>query len=203
MWHLTTELPNKCIVAVSGGADSMAALHFITRNRKRKVGAAIFDHNTGFHKESYPLVKDYCCKNNIELTEGSIKNEKPPHKSWEEYWRDERYSFLFSLFSNIITGHNLDDVVETYLWSTLNGNPKIIPCRRQCLLRPFLAVKHDDMVEYCKKNKVPFINDKSNKDPKYKRTRLRYEMKPLGLSIQPGLYSCVKRLVLNENNSRI
>jgi tRNA(Ile)-lysidine synthase len=198
MFQLTTKLPEDCIVAVSGGADSMALLHFVTQNRKRKVGAAIFDHGTGFFEKSSPLVLDFCANKDIPVYIGRIGRDKLAEESWEEYWRNERYEFLRGFEKPVLVGHNLDDVVETYLWSALNGEPRLIPSENGQIRRPFLSVTHDELVQYCIRNNVNYIDDPSNKDFRYKRTQIRYGLKREALKVHEGFYSVIRRKVCSQ-----
>ena len=201
MWRLTTTIPNECVVAISGGADSVAILHFIKRSH-RKVSAAIFDHGTGLHDITYPIVKKMCDEMGVELFVGKISDTDNGKKSPEEHWRDERYRWLESLGKPVITGHNLDDNIETYLWSFANGNAKFIPSvRNQIVLRPFLAVSHEEMVEYCVKNNLQYHDDPSNKDFKYTRSKVRYGLKPEIEKINPGFRNMIKRKILNGENN--
>ena len=62
----------------------------------------------------------------INLVVGVNFNSCPSGESLEEHWRNERYKFLHS-DDPVITGHNLDDVIEWYLFSSLHGQSKIIP----------------------------------------------------------------------------
>ncbi len=201
MWHLTTHIPDDCIVAISGGADSVAILHFISRSRK-KVSAAIFDHGTGLHSTTFPMVKELCDKLGIELFVGTISDIDHGKKSPEEHWRDERYKWLESFNKPIITGHNLDDNIETYLWSFANGNAKFIPnIRNDIVYRPFLAVSHQEMVDYCVKNNLQYHDDPSNKDEKYTRSKVRYGLKPEIEKINPGFRNMIKRKILSGKDN--
>lgn len=198
MWRLTSKIPNKVAVAVSGGPDSMALLHFVSQSREREVFAATFDHNTGMACRSLPVIKELCKALDVTLLSGKIKNEKPKDQSPEEFWRNERYAWLDSLDMPVITGHNLDDVVETYLWSALNGTPKLIPVKRNNVIRPLLAVTKKEILEYCEKHSINYVIDPSNTDRNYTRAKVRNDLIPVALTINPGLFNMIKRKVLND-----
>ncbi len=198
MWRLTTKIPNELVVALSGGPDSMALLHFVSQSRKRKVTAAVFDHDTGMFEKAMPVIEELCKNLEVPIVTGKIQSEKPKGKSPEEHWRDERYAWLDSLDMPILTGHNLDDVVETYLWSALNGFAKLIPTTRNNVLRPLLAVTKMELLFYCDKHKIKFVEDPSNDDRKYTRSKVRNDLLPVALQVNPGLYNMIKRRLLDE-----
>lgn len=198
MWRLLSKLPQECIVAVSGGADSIAVLHFLAKDNKRKIKAAMYDHNTGMHSQTLPIVKKLCDELNVELVQGFLIDEKPKQKSPEEFWRDKRYEWLESFDVPVITGHNLDDTIETYLWSCCNGNPRLIPATRNNIIRPFLAVSHQEMVEYCNKNNLKYFDDPANKNKKYARARVRYGLKQEAEKVNSGFRNMIKRMIIKN-----
>lgn len=194
-------------IAVSGGPDSMAVLNFLSRS-KRDIFVLYFNHGTDHAKDAEHLVSDYCGLRNIPYAIGNISRDKYKDESQEEYWRNERYAF----FSNyrgrpsrlsdrwIITCHHLDDAVETWIFTSLNGNPMLIPYKRDNFLRPFLVTRKDDLVAWCDRKKVPYIIDPSNNNTDYMRNFIRHILIPNALVVNPGLHKVVKKKVLEEYN---
>ena len=131
---------------------------------------------------------------------GHCVTEKWPEQSMEEYWRNERYRFLKGL-GPVITCHHLDDCVETYVWSSLHGTPKVIPLVRDNVLRPFLTTRKQDFVYWCESHNVPWIEDESNKNTKYTRNYIRNEMMPHVLKVNPGIHTLVKKIVEGKQNT--
>ncbi len=200
MWRLIGKLPRKATVAISGGADSVAILHFLAKDGKRDIEAAMFDHGTGMQEKTASIVKELCDSLNVPLHIGVIEQEKPTRKSQEEFWRDARYEWL-EKFDTVVTGHNLDDVMETYLMGCCHGVPKIIPYRRNNVVRPFMAVSHEEFVSYCEKNNLRYYDDPSNKDERFDRTKVRYGLKKEVENINQGFRSMMKRKVLSSYSS--
>jgi tRNA(Ile)-lysidine synthase len=192
----TKNLPQELIVAVSGGADSMAALDYLKKGRK--VTAAVFDHGTGMHDQALPIVLAYCNKYGIPVLQGKISSTAPPKVSPEEHWRNERYAWLRSLGPCVVTGHHLDDVVETWLWGSVNGQPKLIPWENNGIYRPFLQTTKSNLVEWCEKNSVKWLDDPSNMDVKYTRNKVRKVLVPAALQLNPGLYKVVKKKLTSK-----
>jgi tRNA(Ile)-lysidine synthetase-like protein len=188
----------KYVVAVSGGADSMAVLDFFRRG-KWNIFVACFDHQTEFHRKAAAIVRDYCKRNSIEIVEGSLKKEPKPRRfSPEEYWRVHRYEFLRSFGLPCIVGHHLDDAVETWIASSLHGNPRLIPWRNTGIYRPFLLTTKQALVDYCEQNGVPFLNDPSNEDIRFERSVVRHKIFPFALQVNPGIRTTISKKLFDS-----
>jgi len=185
------------MVAVSGGPDSMAALDFLSR--KKKVIAVHFNHETDHAYEAQDLVTSYCNQKDIQLILGKIQNPKKKGESQEEYWRNERYSFFNSLGeSPIITCHHLDDSVEWWLFTSFNGNPKLIPHIRGKYIRPFLLNRKTVFEDWCRRKNVRYLCDPSNRNSLYSRSRIRRDILPAVLLINPGIHTVLKKKIINS-----
>ena len=192
MIKLNVPLPKRITIACSGGVDSMAIVDFL--KRKHDVTIAHFNHRTTHGEEASKFVSTYCTEHNIPMLYGTCRSVRGADESMEEYWRRERYDFLSEL-GPTITCHHLDDCVETYIWSALNGTPKVIPMIRNNVLRPFLTTRKSELVSWCQRHDVPWIEDKSNQDSKYMRNYIRNELMPHALRVNPGLHTLVKKVV--------
>lgn len=195
MIKLLVPLPKRVTIACSGGVDSMAVVDFL--KRKHDVTIAYFHHGTEHGEEAFKFVAKYCTDNNLSMMYGQCRSEKDKDESQEEYWRRERYAFLKQC-GPVITCHHLDDCVETYVWSSLHGTPKVIPMIRNNVLRPFLTTRKQEFVSWCERHNVPWIEDHSNKDTKYMRNYIRNEMMPHVLKVNPGIHAVVKRIIENK-----
>jgi tRNA(Ile)-lysidine synthetase-like protein len=183
-------------VAVSGGPDSMAVMDFLKRGNKLDK-AYYFNHGTEHGKDAEAFLLAYCEENKIDLVIGHISREKGRKESAEEYWRNERYSFLEKHNDvPVVTCHNLDDQVETWVFTSLHGCPKLIPYRRGNIIRPFVVSEKSDMLGWCAKNSVQYVTDPGNSDKKYMRSFIRTELIPKSLYVNPGLFKVIKKKVL-------
>lgn len=198
MIKLTVPLPKSITIACSGGVDSMAVVDFLSR--KHDITIAHFNHGTKHGEKAYQFVANYCANNNISMLVGFCRTEKLKQESQEEYWRRERYDFFKDL-GPVITCHHLDDCVETYIWSSLHGTPKVIPLTRNNVLRPFLTTRKQDFVYWCESHNVPWIEDESNKNSRYTRNYIRNELMPHALRVNPGLPKMVKKIVEGKQNT--
>jgi len=199
MIKLLVTLPKKLYVACSGGVDSMAALDFLSR--KHDVTAAFFDHGTTTSLESLSFLKRYCEKTNIKLVDGAVMRSRKKDESVEEYWRSERYKFLDTLDAPVVTAHHLDDAVETWVWASMHGQPKLPEIYRNNVIRPFLTTPKKQLVDWCIKKNVPWYDDTSNLDTKYMRNYVRHEAMPVVQKINPGIQKTIKKKLLNKLDS--
>ncbi|MFW6130892.1 MAG: tRNA lysidine(34) synthetase TilS [Atribacterota bacterium] len=187
-------------IAVSGGMDSMVLLDFV-RNGNHKKTVLHFDHGTKFGKEAKEFVVEYCNSNKIPIITSSINREKDKSESWEEYWRNQRYHFFKSFKGKIALAHHLDDAVETYIFNMLNGKDWSIPPARDNIVRPFLITKKEDIIKWSVNKNVKYMDDPGNDDVSYNRCRIRHEILPECLKVNPGLYKVVRdKIIAFENN---
>lgn len=197
MLKLLHKVPRAIGVAVSGGPDSMAALSFLKSNHD--VIIYHFNHGTHHGEIAERFVVNYAEENNIPFRLGRISSLPPKGRSKEDFWREERYKFLDSFDTPIVIAHTLDDVVETWVMSSLHGQGKIIPYQRGRCFRPFLLCSKADMLDWNNWNGVPFVLDEGNEDEKYNRVKVRHLMPDL-LRINPGLYKVVRKKILGGHN---
>jgi tRNA(Ile)-lysidine synthase len=183
------------LLACSGGADSMAIADFYKRGGKQFT-IAYFNHGTPQALNMLNVTEVWARQNNVKHIAGSIKKEREKGQSLEEYWRDERYAWLKSFNLPIVTCHHLDDAIETWIFSALRGNPKIIPSKNGLVLRPFLTNTKASLKEWCIRHDVKWFEDLSNKDVHYPRNRIRHNVIPEALKINPGLYKVIKKKVI-------
>lgn len=203
MINILNKLPNhdqEFGVAVSGGIDSMVVLDFLIKGG-RKPFVFYFDHGTKHGDKAKHFLIDYCDENDLWLEIDVLNLDKPNKMSLEEHWRNSRYEF-FSKFDHlpIITAHHLDDCIETWLFSCMNGMPKVIPYRRHPnIIRPFLLNEKQDFIDWVVHNDVPWIEDESNQSMKHMRNRIRHRIVPEVKKINKGIAKTVRKIVLEQN----
>jgi tRNA(Ile)-lysidine synthase len=176
---------------VSGGPDSMAMLWLLSRwaaDHGVFVHAYTVDH--GLRAESGDearrvgeWVKDWPqISHRILAWEG----EKPESRILEEA-RGVRYALMADKMKEarakyLFIAHHRDDQAETFLirlakGSGLDGLGGIRPEQKMesgiTILRPLLDVSKTDIILLCQENKIPYIDDPTNKNQKYLRPRLR------------------------------
>jgi len=182
-------------VAISGGPDSLA-LAALTKaysiKRKTSFYYTLVNHNirSNSSKEA-DQVKVLLKKHNIKLN--ILKNNLMIKNNIQSQARKIRYSILSSFcikknIRTILTGHNLDDQVETFFirlsrGSGLTGLSAMKPLskldKKIDLFRPLLDVKKHSLIKISKQIFKKFFNDPSNKNTKFLRTKIRNLKKPL------------------------
>lgn len=184
-------IPRKVTVALSGGIDSMVALDFLSRNHE--IDAAFFNHGTENSSRAEKFVTEYCAEKNITLHKGMISStQRNRDQSPEEQWREKRYEFL-SKFETVVAAHHLDDVAETWVWSSLHGTSSLIPYSRGNVIRPFLLNRKCELEIWASNKNVKWIEDTSNNDTCYTRNYIRHQLMPGVLRVNPGIHTMLRK----------
>ncbi len=178
----------KLVVAVSGGADSVAALRLL-HAAGRDLIAAHFDHRlrpeSGADAE---FVRALCAELGVEFkTEGADVASVARSRGWnlEDAARRLRYAFLHRVLTAeaadaIVVAHTLDDQAETVLLQLLRGTafPTGMQARRGAVVRPLLGERRDELRDYLRELGQAWREDASNRDPTLNRAWLRVELIP-------------------------
>lgn len=111
-------------------------------------------------------------------------------ESPEEAARNARYLAFTTLLSDgdlLLMAHHQDDQAETVLLQLLrgaglegiSGMPESAPLGKGTLLRPLLDFDSQQILAYAEKNRLQWIEDPSNRDPRFDRNYLRQIIMPL------------------------
>jgi tRNA(Ile)-lysidine synthase len=192
MIKLLFPLPRHVTVAFSGGVDSVAVVDFLSKNHD--VTCAFYHHGTNNSYSAFKFVTEFCTERKLPLLVGVLNKDKPKKMSYEEFWREERYNFLSTL-GPVITAHHLDDAVETYLWSSMHGNPKVPKLIRGNVIRPFLCTPKSEFISWCHRKELTWCEDLSNEDQQYTRNYIRKNLVPHAMHVNPGLRKTVKKII--------
>lgn len=201
MPKLTGQLPEQCIVAVSGGLDSVVALDFL---KKRTIGIAHVHHGTGeFADEAQRLVEQLAEQYNVELYVDTVPECTP---ATEEAWRNHRLEFFGKLRDTfgvpVVAAHHLDDCVEEYIVCTMKrGFMDTIPYTNGIVIRPFLQWPKSYIEKYARDRDLKWIDDPSNADTRYQRNFVRHQLRPEIEKINPGLHKLVARLIEERDSN--
>lgn len=179
------------VLGISGGADSMALLHYVLNNYNDKIIVVNINHNV--RKESdveEEYIRNICKEKNIPFE--CMKIKKYTENNFEKEARDKRYAFyeqtLKKYNSNyLFLAHHADDLIETILMKIIRGSningyigmKKITKQNNYYIIRPFLDYTKDELLNYNKNNNVVFFEDYTNKDDTYTRNRIRLHILPL------------------------
>lgn len=201
------------VAGISGGPDSMFLLHFLRKIPAKKIIAHI---NHKLRKEAdkeEKFVKEFVKKlAHSEKTffyslKADIKNlSKKAKTCLEETGRKIRYDYFKKLAKKykakfIITAHHADDNLETIIinfvrGASLQGLAGIQELENN-IFRPLLNITKKNILEYLKLKKIPFKQDKTNKDKKYARNFIRHEIIPKLKKLNPNLIETITKNVKN------
>jgi tRNA(Ile)-lysidine synthase len=178
------------LIAVSGGPDSTALLlmaaEWAKRRGKTRIEAATVDH--GLRPESADEAKavaTLCARLGVGHRILQWKGVKPTSRL-QERAREARYRLLVDHAKAIsadalMTAHHADDQAETVLFRLLRGSgvaglrgmDHMTARDGMTIARPLMGLKKRDLIAFANTRKTPFIDDPSNVDPRFARTRLR------------------------------
>jgi len=187
------KLPRQLCLAVSGGVDSVAALHFLSRNHN--VTIVHVNHNEGNSDAAAAFVEALADKYHCPMIYKQVTDKKDKNKSKEEFWRDQRYAVFHSIPATVVTAHTLDDSIETWVWSSLHGTGKIIPYANRNVIRPFRLTDKREFVGWATRHNLSWVEDSSNADLSLTRNYIRQIMMPHVLHINPGIATVIKKKV--------
>lgn len=187
-------------VATSGGVDSMAIVDFLSRGGfKPYVLFYNHDDHLGYDDAAESRIKDFAYSRNLPFSSSRIFGNKPQGQSLEQWWRNERYTWLKSFDMPVITGHHLGDVVETWIFGAIHGQPKLIPYHSHGFVyRPFLTTKKESFYQWAKNHDVPYIDDPLNEDVHHPRNRIRHNIIPEVKLINPGIEKTIYKKLMEK-----
>jgi tRNA(Ile)-lysidine synthase len=187
----------RVLLACSGGPDSTALLDSLARlapPRDLTLHVAHADHGlrAGSAAEA-EVVRALAAERGLPFT--PLRIQVSAGASPQDRARRARHRALGDLADRlnvtaIALGHTADDQAETVLMRLLRGaTPRSLAamsCRDGRLARPLLRVWRADTVAYCAELGVVPVDDPSNRDPRYLRTRVRLELLPALEAVFPG-----------------
>ena len=216
------------VLAVSGGPDSTALLLLAARWVKRlkrapKLIAVTIDH--GLRPQAAreaAMVKRLARRLGVPHRTLHWRGRKP-RSGLQEAARHARYELLAQVatrarFAHILTAHTLDDQAETVLFRLARGSGLFgltgmahaapLPLRgvREIfLVRPLLHIPKARLIATLAAERIAYVEDPSNRDPRFTRARLRTLMPALareGLDAR-GLARLAARLRRAESTIQV
>jgi tRNA(Ile)-lysidine synthase len=200
------------LVAVSGGADSMALMHVLARLRA-VLGHALVAHGVdhGLRAEaSAELDVAASFARDLDVPFARTRVDVAPGGNVQARARTARYEALGTAAARasascVATAHHATDRAETVLLRLLRGaGPRglaVLPprarfpcacasasaCACAFLVRPFLRAPRSAVEAHVARHAIPFSLDPSNRDPRFLRARVRHELLPLLRVLSPKI----------------
>lgn len=197
------------IAALSGGADSMSLLHFLTKHSDElgiKVEAAHLNHclrgDDALHDENFAAAQceKYGVKLHVKRVDIAVLSaaRKIGH---EQCGREERYRFFSELRSEgfvTATAHTASDNAETVILNITRGCGLDglcgIPPVRSGIIRPLIHCTRAEVEDYCRRESIPFVTDATNLTDEYSRNKIRLNVLPILKQINPSAENSINRL---------
>lgn len=196
---------DKLIVGVSGGPDSVCLLHLLCSIRREYQLDILCAHlNHQLRKESNDeetFVKNICralrvrCVTQSKDVKGLDKGD-----SLEQTARRQRIDFFRATarqykIKKIALAHNKDDVAETVLMrlirgTALEGMRAIQPKKKMQgveFIRPIIDVRKRDVLDWLKRNDIPYKIDTSNSSLVFLRNKIRLKVIPSLAQLNPRI----------------
>ncbi len=202
----------RLLVAVSGGADSVAllrGLHELARPFDLQLMIAHYQHGLRATAEADAVfVQSLGEVLHIPVILGRADAADVPLTGIEAWARNVRYQFLQTTAEQhacpiVMTAHTVDDQVETVLHhlfrgtglSGLAGIPRERALSERCrLIRPLTSVWRAEIEAYLASVGQQFCLDETNADLQFRRNWLRHQLLPLIRTAYPEASAAIWRL---------
>ena len=197
------------IVAVSGGADSVALFRGLLECRVEGLVIGHFNHRLRGEEseEDEQFVHNLGERLGVPVRVGSA-DVKAAGGNQEAMARTLRYDWLTTVALEVgarwvATGHTADDQAETVLHrlirgtgiAGLSGMARRRPlCDGVEVVRPLLATSRTDVLEYLRAHHQDYRTDSTNLDAAFTRNRIRHELLPLLKTFNPRVVEALTRL---------
>lgn len=195
---------DRLIVALSGGADSVALLKILLSLGYNCVAAHCNFHLRGEESNrDEAFVRKLCAGVSVPLEVVHFQTAdyaKSKGLSIEMAARELRYGWFDEIrhkhnAAYIAVAHHKDDSVETFLLNLsrgtgINGLKGIMP-KNGFIVRPLLEVGREDIMEYLNCLGQDYVTDSTNLENVYTRNKIRLDIIPLFKQINPSFCDSV------------
>ena len=196
----------KVLVAISGGADSVALLHILL-----SIGYRCHAVHCNFHLRGEESIRDeqfvttLCSKWKVpcEVVHFDTRNYAEEHKlSIEMAARELRYKEFERIRNDkeldvIAVAHHQDDAVETLLLNLIRGaginGLTGIRMTNGYIVRPLLSLTRNEIIHYLNDIGQSYVTDSTNLTDEYARNKVRLGILPLMEQINPAARANIAR----------
>lgn len=206
---------SKLLIAVSGGADSLALAELLINTRRRfglELAIAHFEHGLRGQTslDDAEFVKAFAEARNVKIVvgNGDVRKFAADEKiSVETAARILRYNFLSKVRHElncdaIATAHHADDQAETILMRLLRGATSTglsamkshTPTEYGLLIRPLLPFRKVELEKFCRARNLSPRLDATNFELDATRNKIRLELVPTLEKFNPALVETLCRL---------
>lgn len=190
--HLREDKP--ILLGLSGGSDSICLLHLIIEYRKEfplQLHIAHIDH--GWREESKMEAEALfqLCTNLKLPFHKLVLNPSELKGNLEEACRYKRLTFYkklrdqFDCQATLLAHHKNDQeetvlkrIFEGYSLTSLHGMQEVSALDGLTIWRPLLSISKEEILTFLQKRDISWFEDRTNRDPKYLRAKLREDLIP-------------------------
>ena len=193
-------LHDKVLVALSGGADSVALLRVLLVLGYHCEAAHCNFHLRGEESDRDERIVNELCKGlgvTLHVTHfDTVTYASRHHVSVEMAAREMRYDWFEQLrkergMAVIAVAHHRDDSVETFLLNLIRGaginGLKGISPHNGCIVRPLLEVSRQDILDYLRCLRQGYVTDSTNLQDEYMRNKIRLNILPMLRELNPSV----------------
>jgi tRNA(Ile)-lysidine synthase len=180
----------RIFIALSGGIDSMVLLDLLVKHPKLKPKLQVIHVNHGISPNAISwknFCQQQCQQQNLPFH--AVFLELRGDQNLEDRARNARYQAFLELTQAgdaLVLAHHLDDQLETFWLNALRGTGlrglAAMPLQRdfsgRIIYRPILQISRAEIRDYAISQKLNWIEDESNQNPKFSRNFLRLEILP-------------------------
>lgn len=204
--HKLLSLSDLYLVALSGGADSVALLLLLD-----EMGYKVHALHCNFHLRGEEsdrderFCEDLCLKKNIPFHRihfDTLMYAETHKMSVEMAARELRYRYFEQLRKDIgaegiCVAHHQDDTVETVLLNLVRGTGLRgltgIQPRNGAILRPLLCVTRTEIEAYLATKQQDYVTDSTNLETDFVRNKIRLQVVPLLRQLNPAVSENIVR----------
>lgn len=199
-------LNDRVLVALSGGADSVALLRVLLALGYTCGAAHCNFHLRGEESDrDQHFVEELCARHKVpfHLIHFPTEEYAEAHKiSIEMAARELRYEWFDRLceeekYKVVAVAHHQDDSVETVLLNLIRGTgihglTGIRPVNGK-IVRPLLCVDRSEILDYLSRLNQHYVIDSTNLQDEYTRNKIRINILPLLQSVNPSVKESILR----------
>ena len=194
------------VVAVSGGADSVALLRALHAIHRGQLVVTHVNHQLrGTESDSdEAFVRELAERLGMAYRMKSVDvGARAARGNLEATARHVRYEFFAEVAAEvraewIATAHSADDQAETVLHRLIRGaglqGLRGIAHKQSTIIRPLLTITRSDVLEYLASLNQSYREDSSNSDLRFTRNRLRHELLPQLKTFNPDIVTALNQL---------
>jgi len=185
---------DRFVVGLSGGLDSVVLLHTLTTLQSElgfRLAALHVHHGLSPNADDWLKFASQLCESwHVPFRAEHVCVDDLASEGTEAAARRARYqSYARQEADWLVLAHHRDDQAETLLLNLLRGSgvsgASAMPLTRSVqgggqlrLLRPLLDVSRAELETYARDANLVWVDDESNRDPRYARNFLRHEIFP-------------------------